>query len=141
MHCLSVILGSCQLRIRFITDTSKAEDSQDAQIRNFPASCGHHGVPPTPGKEVHCASSQTTFSGWLRSALEVFQWRFNLLCKMEKDLAERLKGGWWCYRTLPMLFWNSCGVRFPATKKCDSQCKGLVKKERGCLFKGYTDSE
>ena len=46
-----------------------------------------------------------------------------------------------CYRTLPLLFWNSCGVWLPATKKCDSQCKSLVKKERGCLSKGYTEFE
>ena len=42
----------------------------------------------------------------------------------------------------PMMFCgNSCGVRLPAAKKYDSQGKSLVKKERGCLFKGYTDLE
>ena len=46
-----------------------------------------------------------------------------------------------CYRTQPMVFWNSCGAQLPTTKKCDFQGKGLVKKERGCLFKGCTDLE
>lgn len=30
---------------------------------------------------------------------------------------------------------------FAHCKKSDSQCKNLVKKERGYLFKGFTDSE
>ena len=33
------------------------------------------------------------------------------------------QGLYFCYRTLPMLFWNSCGVWLPAAKKRDSQCK------------------
>ena len=40
-----------------------------------------------------------------------------------------------------MLYWNSCGVWLPAAKKRDSQCKSLVEKEKGGLFKGYTNSE
>ena len=35
-------------------------------------------------------------------------------------------------RTPPRLFWNSYGVQLTAAKKFDSQCKSLVKKERGC---------
>ena len=31
----------------------------------------------------------------------------------------------------PVLLWNSCGISLPTAKRCDFQCKSLVKKERG----------
>ena len=67
--------------------------------------------------------------------MQPFSWLLSLSNMLSKFLTS------FCYRTLTMLFWNSCGVQLPAAKKCDSQCKSLVKKERGCLFKGCTDLE
>ena len=41
----------------------------------------------------------------------------------------------------PMVAWNSCEVGLATAQKCNSEGKDLVKKERGCIFKGYTELE
>lgn len=41
----------------------------------------------------------------------------------------------------PMVVWSSHEAGLATAKKYNSEAKCSVKKERGCLFKGYTELE